>query len=151
MADATLKARLDQVLKQALLGHDSFTATTIRGLKSAILYAEVAAHKRDEGLSDAEIQVVLAKEAKKRQESADLYVQGGRQELADSELREKALIETFLPAQISDQELTKLVDEVIAANPDVQMGQLIGLVKQQAGPGADGGRIAALVRARTNA
>lgn len=151
MVEATLKARLDQVLKQALLGHDSFTATTIRGLKSAILYAEVAAKKRDDGLTDAEIQAVLAKEAKKRQESADLYVQGGRPELADSELREKALIETFLPAQISDDELTKLVDDAIAANPEVQMGQLIGLVKQQAGPSADGGRIAAIVRARTSA
>lgn len=151
MAEATLKARLDQAIKQALLGGDSFTATALRGLKSAILYAEVAAKKRDEGLNDTEIQAVLAKEAKKRQESADLYTKGGRQELADTELREKALIETFLPAQISDEELTKLVDDVVAANPEAQMGQLIGLVKQQAGPGADGGRIAALVRARISA
>lgn len=149
MADLALKARLDQALKQALLGGDSFTATTLRGLKSAILYAEVAANKRDQGLSDDEIQAVLAKEAKKRQESADLYVQGGSQERADNELREKAIIETFLPAQLSDDELAKLVDDVMAANPDVQMGQLIGLVKQQAGAGADGGRIAAIVRTRT--
>src|SRR6185369_11783185 len=97
-----LKVRIDQDLKTALLAGDKTLATTLRGLKSAILYVEVAKGVRDEGLSDEEIVTLLAKEAKKRQESADLYVQGGSQERADAELAEKKAIEVYLPQQLSD-------------------------------------------------
>lgn len=148
MAEPNIKTQLDQALKAALLAGDSFTATALRGLKSTIQYAEVAAGKQADGLSDVEIMAVLSKEAKKRQESADLYVKGGSQDRADKELREKQLIETFLPAQMSDEELNKLVDEAVTANPEAQMGQLIGQVKQKAGATVDGGRIAAAVKAR---
>lgn len=68
-----LKQRIDQDLKQALLGGDKVLATTLRGLKSVILYAEVAKGVREQGLDDEEILRLLAKEAKKRQESADLF------------------------------------------------------------------------------
>lgn len=151
MAEPNLKTQLDQALKTALLGGDSFTATTIRGLKSAILYAEVAAKKRDTGLTEDEIITLFYKEAKKRQESADFYVQGKSQERADKELREKALIEAFLPAQITDEDLFAMVDEAMAANQGAQMGQIIGAVKQKAGSSVDGGRIAAAVKQRLSA
>ncbi len=146
-----LKARIDQDLKTALLAGDKVLATTLRGLKSAILYVEVAKGLRDEGLPDDEITVVLAKEAKKRQESADLYRQGGRAEKAQAELDEKKVIEQYLPAQLSDEELATVVDEAIAAvsatGPQA-MGQVISAVKQKAGSTVDGGRIAAMVKQR---
>ena len=146
-----LKARIDQDLKTALLAGDKVLATTLRGLKSAILYVEVAKGVRDEGLPDDEIVAILSKEAKKRQESADLFTQGGNEEKAQAERTEKSVIEKYLPAQLSDEDLTVLVDEAIAAigaaGPQA-MGQVIGVVKQKAGSQADGGRIAALVKQR---
>src|SRR6185436_15726373 len=101
----SLKQQIDADIKQAMLGGDKVLTTTLRGLKSAILYVEVAKNKREEGLTDDEITEVLSKEAKKRQESADLYVQGGNQVKADEELVEKIVIEKYLPAQISEDEL----------------------------------------------
>jgi uncharacterized protein YqeY len=92
---------------------------------------------------------LLAKEAKKRQESADLYVQGGNQEKAEAELEEKKVIEKYLPEQLSEEEVAKLVDEAIAqtgANSLAQMGQVIGMVKGKVGAAADGALIARLVK-----
>ncbi len=147
----SVKQQIDQDLKQAMLGGDKVLVTTLRGLKSAILYVEVATGKRDEGLPDEEIMTVLAKEAKKRQESADLYDQGGNAEKAAAEREEKRVIEQYLPAQLSDEDLNKLVDqalsEVEATGPQA-MGQAIGKVKQLSQGQADGARIAAAVKAR---
>jgi uncharacterized protein YqeY len=146
-----LKQRIDQDVKRALLGGNKVLATTLRGLKSAILYVEVAKGLREEGLPDDEIIQLLAKEAKKRQESADLFKQGGNLEKAEAELTEKAVIEAYLPKQLSDDELTAIVDGVIAdlgvSGPQA-MGQAIGAVKQKVGAQADGGRIAKLVKER---
>jgi uncharacterized protein YqeY len=144
-----IKQQLDQDLKTAMLGGDKTTATTLRGLKSAILYAEVAKGSRDIGLGDDEAIEVLGKEAKKRQESADLYHKGGNQARADAELEEKAIIEKYLPAQLSDEELVSIIDKAIEENgaSGMQaMGQVIGVVKQQVAGQADGARIAQLVK-----
>lgn len=75
-----LKQKIEQDIKTAMLAGDKTLVMTLRGLKSAILYIEVAQGIRDTGLPDAEVIDLLAKEAKKRQESADLYKQGGNQE-----------------------------------------------------------------------
>lgn len=146
-----LKQRIDQELKQALLDGNKTLATTLRGLKSVILYAEVAKGNRETGLGDEEILVLFAKESKKRQESADLYVQGGNQEKADAELEEKRIIDAYLPQQLSDEELSKLIDAVIAESGAADMramGQVIAEVKQRSEGQADGGRIAAMVKER---
>ncbi|HSX34415.1 MAG TPA: GatB/YqeY domain-containing protein [Candidatus Saccharimonadales bacterium] len=148
-----LKSRIDQDLKQALLAGDKVLATTLRGLKSAILYVEVAKGSRDEGLPDDEIIVLLSKEAKKRQESADLFKQGGNNEKAEAELTEKKVIEAYLPQQLSDDELSSIVDEVVgglSVTGPQAMGQAIGAVKQKVGATADGSRIAQLVKERLN-
>lgn len=147
----SLKAQLDQDLKQAMLAGDKTLVETLRGLKSAILYAEVAEGKRDQGLNDDEVTTVLTKEAKKRQESADLYKQGGSQEKADKELQEKQVIEKYLPEQLSEEELQKLIDATIqqtGAQGMQAMGQVIGVVKQKAGASADGAVVARLVKER---
>lgn len=134
-----------------MLSGDRQTTTSLRGIKSAILNVEITKGVRDTGLSDDEIIEVLSKEAKKRQESADLYEQGGNAEMANAELKEKGLIEQYLPAQLADEELGQIIDKTIAelnAEGMQAMGQVIGSVKQQTAGQADGGRIAQMVKER---
>lgn len=136
-------------MKSAMLAGDKVLVTTLRGLKSAILNVEVAEGKRDTGLSDGEIVNLFQKEAKKRQESADLYVQGGSQDRADAELTEKKVIEKYLPEQLSREEIEAIVDEVITgtnASGMAAMGHVIGSVKQKTGAAADGAVIAQVVK-----
>ena len=147
-----IRQQINDDLKAAMLASDALRVDTLRGLKSAILYADVAAKKRDTGgIPDDEVLTLLAKEAKKRQESADLYVKGGSQERADKELREKQIIESYLPEQMSDEDLAQLVDEVIkeqGAEGVQAMGKVIGAVKAKVGNKADGARIAQMVGQR---
>lgn len=144
-----LEQQLEQDIKTALLAGDSVKATTLRGLKATLLNVKVAEGKRDSGLTDEEVFKVFAKQAKQRQESADMYKQGGNQEKADAELAEKAIIEAYLPAQLSEEEIGKLIDQVIAesgvSGPQA-MGQVIGQVKAKAGASADGSVIARLAK-----
>lgn len=145
----TIKEQIEADLKQAMLGGDKVLTTTLRGLKSAILNVEVAENKRETGLSDEAVIGLFQKEAKKRQESADLFEQGGNIEKAAEERAEKLVIEKYLPAQMSDSELDKLIESVIAetgASGPQAMGQIIGLVKQRSDGQADGGRIAQKVK-----
>ena len=147
----SIKEQLDADLKSALLGGDKVLATTLRGLKAAILSVEITKGIRETGLPDAEVIDLFSKEAKKRQESADLYVQGGNQEKADAELLEKRDIEQYLPAQLSEDELMAVVDEIAASMGGItkeKMGQAIGQVRARVGAAADGGRIAAAVKGR---
>lgn len=144
-----IKQRLQDDIKAAMLTGDAARLECLRGLKSAILYAEVADGKRDEGLGDEEITALFAREAKKRQESADLYVQGGSEDRADKELAEKAIIEEYLPEQLSEEELSEVIDEIVSrVKPEglQQMGVVIAQAKSQVGAGADGALIAKLVR-----
>jgi len=92
---------------------------------------------------------VLAREAKKRQEAADLYKQGGSTERAGQELAEKQIIEEYLPEPMSGTQLAELVKAAVAAvtAPTMaDMGKIIGAVKAKAGTGADGATIARLVK-----
>ncbi len=145
----SIKEQLDADLKTALLGGDKATAETLRGLKSAILYEEVATNMREQGLDDEKVVSLFKREAKRRDESAALYDQGGSKERADKERAEKVLIEKYLPAQMDESQLQEVVDEVVASMPDVtmqQMGQVIGAVKAKVGAQADGAMIAQLVK-----
>lgn len=149
-----LEDKIQQDLKTALLGGNKPEAETLRGLKSALLNAKIEQGKRDDGLDDAAVITILQKEAKKRQESADLYTQGGNSERAAAELAEKQLIERYLPAQLSEAELRQLVDEAVQATgaQDAKaMGQVIAAVKQKTAGAADGATIARLVRERLSA
>lgn len=148
---STIKQQLDQDLKAAMLSGDKNLVEVLRGLKSAVLYEEVAKGTRDAGLEDAEVIAVLQKESKKRQDSADLYEKGGDNERRDKELSEKEVISGYLPAEMSDEELSELVAKVFAENDPVtpqMMGQIIGHVKEAAAGKANGARIASSVRAR---
>lgn len=142
-----LKDKLTADIKTALLSGDKFKAEVLKSLKSAILYEEVALKVREEGLPDDKIEQVLAREAKKRTDAADLYAKNGQQERAETELSEKAIIEQYLPKQLSNDELAAIAKDVIAAmGPNAQMGPVIGAVKAKVGTSADGARIAAAVK-----
>ena len=145
----SIKETIEADIKTAMLAGEKDRVTTLRGLKSSILYAEVAAGKREDGLDEQAIVALMQKEAKKRQESADLYKQGGNTEKAQSELTEKAIIEAYLPEQLSEEKVRELVNAEIAKidNPTPQqMGQIIGGVKAASKGNADGALIARLVK-----
>jgi uncharacterized protein len=146
-----VQEQIDQDLKQALLAGDKAKTETLRNIKSVILNEAIAQNARDSGLADEQIQKVLARESKKRQEAADLYEQGGANDRAAAELAEKVIIDNYLPEQMSELEITKIVDEEIAKVPGAtiqNMGQIIGAVRGRTGGTADGALIAQLVKAR---
>lgn len=147
----SLEATITADLKAAMLARDAGTVSTLRMLKSVLLYAKVAAGSRDSEMGDDDVIQLLSKEAKKRQESADLYVKGGNQTKADEELAEKAIIEKYLPTPLSEAEIGQIIDGMLAGMPEAdpsKMGQIIGQVKQRAGASADGAVIARLVKER---
>jgi len=144
-----LKEQVNNDLKAALLGGDRFTGEVLRGLKAAILNEEVAQNKRDEGLGDEVIEQIVAREVKKRNESASIYDSADRPELADNERAEAKVLVTYLPAQLSEDEIilvvTRVVGELGVSGPSA-MGQVIGAVKKELGNTADGALIAQIVK-----
>lgn len=127
-------------LKVAMLARDEFTTTTLRGLKSAVLYEEVATGKRDEGLTDEEIQAVVAREVKKRDDAIKVYVAAGEDERAKKEDQEYKILMKYLPEQLSYEDLKNVIGEIIAENNFEQkdMGKIIGATKAKVGLTANG-------------
>jgi uncharacterized protein YqeY len=145
----SLKQRIADDTKAALLGGDRFVGETLRHLKAAILNEEVAAGKRDEGLDDQEIEKVIAREVKKRVESAKIYRDNNRPELAKPEDDEAVVLKAYLPEQLSDDQIRELVVAKIAetgASSPAAMGQVIGAVKATVGNTADGSIVARIVK-----
>jgi uncharacterized protein YqeY len=144
-----LEKQIEQDLKIALLAKDHVKVDTLRGLKSALLYAKVEKGKRDSGLTSEEEIAVLSKESKKRSESAELYIKGGNQVKAQQELLEKEYIDVYLPKQLSVEEVKRIVIDTISVmgvNDMASMGRVIAEVKQKTAGAADGGLIAKLVK-----
>jgi uncharacterized protein YqeY len=145
----TTKQKIDTDLKAAMLARDKRLTGILRGLKSAVLYAELAAGKRDSGLDDQVVQQLLQKEAKKRQEAAMLYEKANETTRQQAELEEKQVIEKYLPEQLDDTAIQNLVEASIkslAADSLAQMGRVIADVKKRSGGAADGATIARLVK-----
>lgn len=148
-----LKEQIQNDMKAALLGGDRFVGDVLRNLKAAILNEEVATGRRDEGLDDAEIEKVIAREVKKRSESAALYEQNGRAELADNERKESEVLVKYLPEQLSEDKLREIVEAKVAelgASGPQAMGQVIGAVKKEVGNAADGATLARIVKESLN-
>lgn len=144
-----LKQRIKDDMKAALLGGNRFLGDTLRNLNGAILDEEVKQNKRDEGLEDSEIEKVIAREVKKRRESATIYRENDRIDLAEVEERETEILQAYLPEQMSEDELQKIIDTKIAelgVSDASGMGQVIGAVKSTVGNQADGATVARLVK-----
>lgn len=144
-----MQEQIERDLKAALLGGDKKKVETLRVIKSAVLNEAIAKGARDSGLSNDQIQAVLARESKKRSEAAELYQKANASDRASAELAEKAIIDSYLPAQLSEAEIAKLVSaEVDKLDKPTQgdMGRIIGAVRAKAGASADGALIARLVK-----
>lgn len=144
-----LAQRIADEMKAALLGGDRFVGETLRNLRAAVLNEEVATGKREEGLSDEEVEKVIAREVKKRNESAKLYRENDRPELAEPEEAEAEVLKKFLPEQLSEAELQTLVEQKITelgVSGPAAMGQVIGAVKAAVGNKADGATLANIVK-----
>ena len=145
----SLKQRIDNDLKAALLGGDRFKGEVLRGVKAAILNEEVAAKVRIEGLSDDAIEQLIGREIKKRNDSATQYAAAGRPELSETELKEAAILVEYQPEQVSEADIQAFVTKTIAelgVTNMAGMGQVIGTVKKEFGNTADGSVIAQLVK-----
>ncbi|MDV3222050.1 GatB/YqeY domain-containing protein [Intrasporangium sp.] len=145
---STLKEQLKADLTAAMRERDQVRAGTIRMALTAVTNEEVAGKEQRE-LTDDDVLKVLAKEAKKRRESADAYQSAGRIELAEVEQAELAVLETYLPKQLDDAELETIVREAVTASGATGMPQM-GLAMKAANAAvagrAEGGRVAAIVR-----
>ena len=145
----SLKDTISNDLKAAFLGGNRFISDTLKGLKAVILNQEIALGKREEGLTDAEVEAVVQKEVKKRKESAEIYTQAGRDELAQKELDEMAILEKYLPQQLSEAEiealLRQIIDEGKLTLDAKNQGMFIGQVKKRVGSAADGAVVARVV------
>ena len=147
----TLKKQIDEDLKQAMKERDEARVTVLRGLKSAILDKEIKDGKREVGLTDEEIEMVVAKEVKKRREAIEFYEADGRGDLVEEEEAEIKVLNDYMAEQMSDEEINEKIDDVLSSMPEGEiekMGVVIGQVKMLVGSGADGVRIARLVKER---
>ena len=149
MTAQSLKATVQSDLTDAIRQRDQVRSGTLRLALTAITNEEVSGTQARE-LSDDEVLKVLAKEAKKRKEAATAYAGAGRPELAAKEEAELAVLEAYLPAQLSDEELTSIVAAAIAqtgATGMPQLGQVMKIAQGVVAGRADGGRVAAAVKA----
>ncbi|MFF4344615.1 GatB/YqeY domain-containing protein [Kitasatospora sp. NPDC001540] len=145
----TLKEQLQEDLTAAIKARDELRSSTLRLTLSAVTSAEVAGKEKKE-LSDAEVLQVIGKEAKKRREAADAFEGAGRTEQAARERAEGEVLAGFLPKQLSDEELAAIVAAAVTesgASGPQGMGAVMKLVRPQVEGKADGGRVAAAVKA----
>ena len=152
---SSLKDRLRADLTTAMKARDEVRSSTLRMILTAITNAEVAGKTAKE-LSDDDIVGVLSTEAKKRREAAVAFREGGRDEMAAKESAEAAVIADYLPAQLSEDEITELVTAAIAqvgaAGDGMRaMGKVMGVVTPQTKGRADGAAVAAEVRRQLGA
>ena len=147
----TLKERITEDMKAAMRASDKERLLTIRMVQAAIKQREV-----DERivLDDAQVIAVLEKMVKQRRESIVAFEQGGRADLADKEKSEIALLQVYLPAQLSEAEVDALIKEAIAstgASSMKDMGKVMAAVKSKAAGQADMGAVSARIKAALSA
>jgi len=145
---STLKDQLKADLTAAMRARDQVRAATIRMALTAVTTEEVSGTEQHE-LTDDDVLKVLTKEAKKRREAAEAYTGAGRAELAAQEQSELAVLETYLPQQLSDEELETIVGEAVTASGAegmAQMGAAMKAANAAVAGRAEGGRVAAVVR-----
>jgi uncharacterized protein len=144
---------LDQIqsdLKEAQIAHDEVKVSTLRLLLAEIKNEEI---KKGEQLSDPDMVSMVQREVKKRREAAEGFRSGGREESAKVEEQELEVLQSYLPEQLSNEELTKMVEEAInelGANSISDMGKVIGLVMGKVAGKAEGGAVSSIVKQKLN-
>ena len=145
----TLHQRIDSDLKDAMRAKDTAKVGVLRMLKSAMKYGAIEKSGADAELSDAEAVQVIRKQTKQRQDSIDSFEKGGRPELVAKEKAELAILNSYLPQQMSAEELAKVVRETIAslgATSKAQMGPVMKALQSKVAGRADGKALSAEVQ-----
>ena len=143
-----LETQIQKDIMEAMKAKDSVRLNAVRSIKSAILLAKTAEGASKE-LTDADIVKLIQKLAKQRKEAAEQYSAAGRQELADNEIAESRVLETYLPKQLSEAEveakLKEIIVEVSASKPS-DMGKVMGVATKRLAGLAEGKLISSLVK-----
>ena len=140
-----IKAEVQAELVAAMKSKDDLKLQTLRLLSNAIHNEEIA---KGGELDEPMIQAVIKREVKKRKEASEIYTTAGRGEQAQKETAEQKILEAYLPAAMSGEEIAKIVAAEITANPEAKAGQIVGLVMKKIGGAADGTVVAKLVNAK---
>lgn len=144
-----LKDKIQEDLKQAMLSKDEARLSTIRMLKSALQYFEIQKGGAGYSATDEDVIEVVGREIKKRKESIELYEKGNRPELAEKEKIEMELLQTYLPEQLTEDEIRKLIDEAISnsgASTIQDMGKVMGALMPKTKGKADGSLVSSIVK-----
>ncbi len=138
---------INQLIKEAMLAKDSVRLSSLRAIKSAFLVAQT--EKGAGVLDDVAKQKIIQKQVKQRKDAAAIYLEQNRQDLADVEMAQIAILKEFLPEQLSEDKIREVVTDVIAqvgASSMADMGKVMGTVNQQLAGKADGKIIAQIVK-----
>lgn len=144
----TLLEQINGDMKAAMKAKDKEKLQAIRAVKTAFTLEMTKTGSSE--IADADALKIVQKLAKQRKDSAETFVAGGRQELADAELQEMSFIEAYLPAQISDEELTEIIKGLVektGASSIKDMGKVVGMASKELAGRADGKTIADKVKA----
>ena len=144
----SLQKQIMEELKTAMKSKDAVALQALRAVKSAFLLAKTETGAGDDLTEDQEMKIIQ-KQVKQRKDSAAIFIDQGRQDLADPELAEIAVLEKFLPEALSEDAIEKVVLETIAktgAEGMKDMGKVMGMVSKQLAGQADGKTISGIVR-----
>ncbi|WP_108801984.1 MULTISPECIES: GatB/YqeY domain-containing protein [unclassified Aquimarina] len=146
----SLQAKVMTAMKEAMKAKDTNALTSLRAIKSAILLAQTESGAKEELTEDQELKL-LQKLVKQRKDSATIFTEQGRDDLAQPEIDQAQVIEQFLPEQMSEEEIEKVIVDIIAktgASGMKDMGKVMGMASGQLTGKADGKTISTIVKAK---
>ncbi|QAA81591.1 GatB/YqeY domain-containing protein [Aequorivita sp. H23M31] len=146
----SLQEKVMEAMKVAMKSKDTQSLEALRAVKSALLLAQTETGSKKE-LSEAEEMKLLQKQVKQRKDSAAIYQEQGRSDLAEPEMAQAKIIEQFLPQQMSEEDIIVIVDRIIAeteASGMADMGKVMGAVSTELAGKADGKTISTIVKSR---
>ena len=142
-----LEQQIQKDIMEAMKAHNTVRTNAVRAIKSEILLAKTSGAGAE--ITDGDVIKLIQKLIKQRKESAAMYAQGGRQDLADNELAEAAEMEGYLPKQLSEAEVEEIVKGIIAqtgASSMADMGKVMGLATKKLAGQADGRTVSSIVK-----
>lgn len=142
-----LEQQIQKDIMEAMKAHNTVRTNAVRAIKSEILLAKTSGAGAE--ITDGDVLKLIQKLIKQRKESAAMYAQGGRQDLADNELAEAAEMEGYLPKQLSEAEVEEIVKSIIAetgASRMADMGKVMGLATKKLAGQADGRTVSTIVK-----
>lgn len=144
----SLQIQINEEIKNAMRAKDTLALESLRAVKSALLLAQTETGSKEEISQDDEIKL-LQRLVKQRKDSAKIYTEQGRPDLAEPEIQQAAIIEKFLPTQLSEAEVEAVVSKIIADNDAsgmAAMGKVMGLASAELAGKADGKTISTIVK-----